>query len=288
VTTTAALTAPFVRSDAGTLRNVLLLGPTEAIATVPPVYGESHAIAGRALEQFTIMSGRLATLGVKVTTLDAGGAVSFGSSCSDGAVIFEDGAFMMRPSDVRRRAEVATLEDALGRAGVPVVGRIEAPGLLDGGDVLLTEDTVFIGYPKTRREEVGIPPGLHGNAFGREQLAAYARTTGRKVVDVAIAAEVSRLRSIASPIGAGTILLAPGLLDVAAFEKMTLIEAPRGEDYGAGVLVLGPRRVLANLRFRETIPLLRKAKVAVEAIDLWEFGKIGITPSALALGLKRT
>jgi hypothetical protein len=53
------------------------------------------------------------------------------------------------------------------------------------------------------------------------------------------------------------------------------------------VLALGSRRVLANLRFRETIPLLRAARVAVDAIDLWEFGKIGVTPSTLALALKR-
>lgn len=288
MTTSAALNAPFLRSDAGALHNVLLLGPTEGIARVAPVQGESNAIAERALEQFNILAGRLSSLGVKVATLEGGAALAtFGCSCSDGAVIFEDGAFMMRPSDVRRRAEIANLEDALARAGVPAVGRIEAPGLLDGGDVLLTEDTLFIGYPKTRRAEVGIPPALHGNAFGREQLAAYARSTGRKVVDVAIAGEVGRLRSIASLIDRATMLLAPGLLDASAFANMTLLEAPRGEDYGAGVLVLGNRRVLANLRFRETIPLLRKAKIAVEAIDLWEFGKIGVTPSALALALKR-
>jgi hypothetical protein len=33
--------------------------------------------------------------------------------------------------------------------------------------------------------------------------------------------------------------------------------------------------------------MLRKAKFIVEAIDLWEFGKIGATPSLIALALKR-
>jgi hypothetical protein len=32
---------------------------------------------------------------------------------------------------------------------------------------------------------------------------------------------------------------------------------------------------------------LRKAKFTVESIDLWEFGKIGATPSVMALALKR-
>jgi dimethylargininase len=249
--------------------------------------GESNAIASRASEQFEIMLGRLTSAGVKLVHADEDAAVALGWSSADGAIVFEDGAFMMRPSDVRRRAGIALLEDALTRAGVPVVARIEAPGLLDGGDVLLAQDAVYIGCPKTRQAEIGTPATRHGNAFGREQLAAYARSTGRKIVDVALAGEVPRLRSVAALIDARTVLLAPGLLDASAFDGLETIAVPRGEDYGAGVLALGERRVLANLRFRETIPLLRKAKVAVDAIDLWEFGRIGVTPALLALALKR-
>jgi N-dimethylarginine dimethylaminohydrolase len=83
------------------------------------------------------------------------------------------------------------------------------------------------------------------------------------------------------------LLFAPGLVDPSAFSGLATIEVPRGEDFGAGVLALGNRRVIANVRFRETIPLLRKAKFAVDAIDLWEFGKIGVTPASLALAIKR-
>jgi dimethylargininase len=279
--------APFVSSDHAPLRGAFIVPPTAAIAAVPPMHGESNAIASRASEQFTILLGRLSAAGVKLVNADDDAAVALGWSSADGAVVFENGAFMMRPSDVRRRAGIATLEDALERAGVPVVGRIEAPGLLDGGDVLLAQDTIYIGYTKTRQAEIGTLATLHGNAFGREQLAEYARAAGRKVVEVALAGEVPRLRSVAALIDARTVLLAPGLVDASAFDGLETIAAPRGEDYGAGVLALGERRVLANLRFRETIPLLRKAKVAVDAIDLWEFGRIGVTPALLALALKR-
>ncbi|MBD5655795.1 MAG: hypothetical protein IAI50_11545 [Candidatus Eremiobacteraeota bacterium] len=104
---------------------------------------------------------------------------------------------------------------------------------------------------------------------------------------MAIAAEVKRLRSVAALVDAETMLYAAGLVDGVAFSGLKTIVAPRGEDYGAGVLALGNRRVIANLRFRETIPLLRRAKITVDAIDLWEFGKIGATPSSMALALKR-
>jgi dimethylargininase len=279
--------APFVRTDSTALRGVLVAAPTGAIATVAPVFGEAHAIADRAADQFAILIGRLGAAGVKVTTLELDAATTFGWACADGAVVFEDGAFLMRPSDVRRRPEIAVLEQALERAGVPVVGRVEAPGLLDGGDVLVAGDTIYIGYPHARQAEIGIPAARHGNALGREQLAAYARSKQIKVVEVALAAEVTRLRAVASLVDAHTVVLGSGLLDATAFAGLEIIVAPRGEDYGAGVLPLGNRRVIANLRFRETIPLLRKSKIGVDAIDLWEFGKVGVTPALLALALKR-
>jgi dimethylargininase len=252
---------------------------------VQPVHGESHAIVERAREQFGVFTNRLSVAGVACGALEHGGAPQV--LCADLAVVFADGAFLMRPSDLRRRAEIAQAEAALARAGVPILGRIEAPGLLDGGDVLPAADTLYIGVARQRRAEFGIPAFVHGNALGREQLAAFARARQMRVVEVPMNADVLRLRSVASLLDAETLVYAPGVIDGTVLGALKLIEAPRGEDYGAGVLTLGPRRVLANLRFRQTTPLLRKAKVAVESIDLWEFGKLGITPSLLALVLKR-
>lgn len=282
------LEAPFVRGDAGTLRAALIVRPSPALASVRPVYGESNAIAERAAEQFSVFMKRLAAHGVTTTIVEPDVSTPLGALCADAAVIFAGGAFLMRPSDLQRRAEVAAVEAALTRAGVPVVGRIEAPGLLDGGDVLLADDAVYLGVPRARRDESGIPLFSHGNALGREQLAAHAASIGLRIIEVTINADVRRLRSVAAFIDSGTALCAPGVLDLRAFEGRRVLEVPRGEDYGAGVLTLGPGRVLANLRFRQTLPLLRKAKIAVDAIDLWEFGKIGATPSLLALALQRT
>jgi hypothetical protein len=66
-----------------------------------------------------------------------------------------------------------------------------------------------------------------------------------------------------------------------------VVALPRGEEYAAGVLPIGERRVIANLRFRESIAIMRKAKITVDAIDLWEFGKAGYGPFALVLAVKR-
>jgi dimethylargininase len=287
ISTSKPIKAPFVRDEVATLRSVLVVPPSSAIERERPLPGEPNAIADRASAQHSIFLGRLAAHGVKVVELDADPLAPLGALCVDVAVVLADGAFLMRPSDVNRRREVGAVEAALQRADIPVIGRIEPPGLLDGGDVLFVRDSVFIGISERQASEVGIAGGTHGNAHGREQLAAYARQRGLTVVDVPLAAQVRRLRSVASLVDARTIVYAPGFLDGEKFAGLERIEVPRGEDYAAGLLVLGPRRVIANLRFREAIPRLRKAKIAVDAIDLWEFGKIGATPSSLALALRR-
>lgn len=283
---TTEIRAPFVKSGAGTLRAALVVPPAAALARVAPAHGESSPIVERAGEQFVVFGKRLAALGVIATSLVTPDG-PLGSLCVDAALVFPDGAFLMRPSDLARRGEIAAVEVALVRAGVPIVGRIDAPGLLDGGDAFVAGGTLFVAVPRSRRSELGIPPSRHGNRLGREQLAAYARLAGLAVVEVPLNEDVLRLRAVASALDDETILCAPGVLDVAAFAGFKTIEVPRGEDYAAGVLTLGPRRAIANLRFRQTLPRLRKAKIAVDAIDLWEFGKVGITPSLLALAIAR-
>ena len=45
--------------------------------------------------------------------------------------------------------------------------------------------------------------------------------------------------------------------------------------------------MLADIRYRTALGADAPAGITVEAIDLYEFTKIGITPSMLALVLKR-
>ena len=284
----ATYQAPFVRDDAGALRGALVVRTSRALERELPLQGEPSPIAARAAEQQAVMIGRLGSCGVKVQVVEPPEDAPLAALCADYAVIFRDGAFLMRPSDAAQRRGMALVEGWLEAIHFPIVGRIEAPGLLDGGDVLRAGDTVFVGVPHVPQSDVGIRQTARGNAFGREQLAAYARSLGLKVVEVPLSSEARRLRSVASIVDAETVLYAPGIIDGSlAFAPFKRIEVPRGEDFGAGVLTLGPRRVLANVRFRTVLPLLRRAKIGVEAIDLWEFGKIGATPSSLVLALKR-
>jgi len=79
----------------------------------------------------------------------------------------------------------------------------------------------------------------------------------------------------------------PERVDESAFAGFKLIRLERGEELGAGIFPLGDGRVLANMRYRTSLDQIRRAGIAVESIDLYEFGKVGMTPANLILALKR-
>lgn len=260
----------------GTLRAALLVRPTPAIESLAPLPGEPNAIYKRALDQHGILVEMLKYFGVEVTVADPVDAAPFAAAAGDLAVCFENGAALMRPSALDRRAEIDALEEHFGAIDVPIAGHLVAPGLLDGTDVLLAGSTAFIGVTK------------RSNALGRAGFAQIARANGYNPVEVKVRGDVFSLRSVANAVSSDTIVVAADSLDETALSGFRLIRLERGEELGAGVFALGERRVVANMRFRTALHQLRRAGIAVESIDLNDFGKVGLVPSHLILALKRT
>jgi dimethylargininase len=273
---------PFVRSDAGALAGAVVCAPSPSIERLHPLKSEPSPIADRALEQHGILVRTLRDRGVTVTVLEPGTEAPTESLIADCAVVLPQGAILMRPSSVERRAEVLAVERALLAAGIPIAGRIEAPGLLDGTDVAIAGDRMFIGVA---RGDAGLRS--RSNALGRAQLAAFAAAADMRVVELAIAPEVPRLRNVFNIVASDAVVAAPEMVDLVPVRDLRVIEVPRGEEFAAGVLAFGERRVIVNLRYRYSIGLLRAAKIEIEAIDLWEFGKAGIGPFQLVLATKR-
>ena len=274
--------APYVRSDAGALAGAIVCAPSPSIERLLPLKSEPSPIADRALEQHGILVRTLRDRGVAVTILEPGTEGPTESLVADCAVVLSQGAILMRPSSVERRAEVLAVERALLANGIPIAGRIEAPGLLDGTDVAIAGDRMFIGVPRA-----GAGLRSRSNALGRAQLAAFAAAADLRVVELAIGADVPRLRNVFNVVASDAVVAAPEMVDLVPVRDLHVIEVPRGEEFAAGVIAFGERRVIANLRYRYSIGLLRAAKIDVEAIDLWEFGKAGIGPFQLVLATKR-
>jgi dimethylargininase len=281
--TVKSIAAPFVSFDAGVLAEAVVLRPSTAVDRLAPVKGEPSPIADRAIEQHAVLVRTLEDRGVVVHQIDPKTESPTESLVADCAFVLPEGAVIARPSQPERRKEIAEVERRLTALGIPIIARIEPPGVLDATDVAFAPGVVFIGVPLA-----GAGQRLRSNELGRRQLEAVVSRHGYRVEELAVASGVPRLRDVFSVVGSETVVAAPDRVDLTAVTGFQIVALPRGEEFAAGVLALGERRVLANLRFRESLAIMRKAKIAVEAIDLWEFGKAGIGPFSLVLAVKRS
>jgi dimethylargininase len=260
----------------GALRVAMLVAPGPGIENARPLAGELNAIATRAAAQQEILAKTLRFFGCEVTTMQFKSTDPYACVIADAAVVFENGVVVMRPSAMSRRPQAAWLENELAARDVPIAGHIAAPGLIDGSDVLLVGNTAFIGRSK------------RSNALGRNGFAKIAKAHGFEVREVQLRDTSATLRCLAGALSANSVVLAPQAnIDHQAFAGFEIFTAPPGHERGAGVLNLGDHHVLANMRYPAVADMLRRAGIVVEAIDLHDFGRVGITPSMLALDLKR-
>lgn len=264
-----------IATATGRLRSAVLVRPSAGIERAGARIGEPGAIYARAFEQHEVLRSTLEYFGVETFVLQSHVNDPLEVSAGDAAVVFGDGAVMMRPSAMSRRAEADRMQAEFAVLDVPLAGHIASPGLFDGNDVILAGETAFVGA------------GSRGNEPGRNGFAKLARARGYRVVEVKLAADVVALRSVASAVAKDTIVVGDGKADLAAFSGFRTIVLERGEELAAGALCLDERHVLADIRFRTALAQMRRAGIAVESIDLYEFTKLGMTPSMLALALER-
>jgi dimethylargininase len=197
----------------------------------------------------------LRDLGVNVTELAPDDA--FPDSCFVQDVAFAvDGRLVVtRPGAPSRRGEPEAMQDALRAIGLPM-HRIEAPGTLDGGDVMLTEDRLYVGL------------SVRTNAAAVDQLRA---TLDREVIAVPLPAGLHLLSSC-SYLGAGKVLVTAECSSVPELERFEQFVLPPHEAYAANVLVLG-RDVLAPDEYPMAESLIAEAGLAPHVLAMSEFEK---------------
>lgn len=164
----------------------------------------------------------------------------------DASVLCDRGAILCRMGKEARRGEPALLEEAYRTLGVPVLGRIEAPGRLEGGDVTwLSPRTVAVGR------------GYRTDDEGIRQLTALLGDTVDEVLVVPLPhwngpTDVFHLMSVLSPLAGDLALVYSPLLPVPFRETLLergigLVEVPDEEfdTMGCNVLAVAPRVALA-------------------------------------------
>lgn len=187
----------------------------------------------------------------------------------DAAVVFGDTAMICRPGHDARRAETGPVSDTLQQLGYKIA-TIEAPGTLDGGDVMKVGDTVWIGQ------------GGRTNAAGIAQAKQILEAAGAKVIGTPNN-KVLHLKSAVTALPDGRVVgYEPAVTNVDVFDSF--IAMP--EESGAHVVDLGENTLLMAAGCPESAELVRKLGYEPVLVDMSEFEKLEGCVTCLSIRLR--
>lgn len=211
--------------------------------------------------------------GYDVIRLAADEAHPDGCFVEDGVVVLDEVAILTRPGAPSRRSEVESLAEAV-RPLRPLV-RIEAPGTLDGGDVLRVGRRLYVGRSaRTDRD-------------AHRQLERIATRCGYVFTSVPVR-DGLHLKSGVTALDDTTLLIDPSAVAPESFEGLNRLECAADETAGANVLRLArPGRLLAAAAFPETAERLRREGFEVTEVDLSEFTAGDAGPTCLSVRIGR-
>jgi dimethylargininase len=189
----------------------------------------------------------------------------------DDVVMYGDRAIVARPGADERKPETAAIADLLGTLAYDVVS-IEAPGTLDGGDVLKHDGTVWVGI------------GGRTNRAGIDQLASYLAPFGARVIPVPIT-KVLHLKSAVTALPDGTVVGYEPLVDDPHVWP-AFLGVP--EISGSHVVLLGGNTVLMSTDAPESTRMFEERGLDVVAVDISEFIKLEGCVTCLSVRLRHT
>ncbi|MDP9190178.1 MAG: arginine deiminase family protein [Acidobacteriota bacterium] len=174
----------------------------------------------RAREQHEEYRALLSSLGCTVISLPGDAAYPDCVFIEDTAVVFDEMAVITRPGAPSRRGEVDVVAEAL--APLRKLVRIEAPATIDGGDVLVLDERIYVGRSERSNEEA---------------LAQLRRLTGREVIGVDLHGAL-HLKTAITRVSHDTLLVNREWVDVTPFAGWTLLDVDPAEPFGANAVLL--------------------------------------------------
>jgi dimethylargininase len=273
------------RDMTGTLRRVLVRTPREDVRSWLECGWQAEPDPVRLRQEHEDFCSLLEEAGAEVVVAPpvAGGNLD-DVYAFDPALVTERGVVLLRPGKGCRRGEPAALERDLEAAGVPVLGRLEAPDEAEGGDLIrLDDETLLAGYTY-RTNEAGVA-ALGG--LVREVLAFDVPHLGGR-------GEILHLLSLLSPLDRDLAVAFPPLLPARLVQLLEerairLVEVPEDEfgTMGPNVFALGPRRALTLDRNVQTRRRMEAAGVEVVTYTGEELSKGDGGATCLTLPLLR-
>ncbi|MDH4036220.1 MAG: dimethylargininase [Candidatus Krumholzibacteria bacterium] len=227
----------------------------------------------RAVEQHEAYEAALVQLGCEIVRAPAAHDLPDAVFVEDVALVMDEVAVMTRPGAESRRAELPGVEPLLARYRDVV--RIEAPGTLDGGDVLLVGRRFFVGR-SSRTNDAGI---VHLRALVSEH--GYS-------VDAVDVRGCLHLKSAVTAVGESTLLGNGTWVDRGAFGDVAWIDVDPAEPHAANALWVGDG-VIYPRAYSRTAALVRthldSKGMLLRLVDASELAKAegGVTCCSLIL-----
>jgi dimethylargininase len=223
----------------------------------------------RAREQHRAYEACLASLGCEIRQIPADDRYPDAVFIEDTAIVLDELAILTRPGAESRRGEVQAVADVL-REYRNLVS-IDAPGTIDGGDVLLLDRVLYAGRtPRT-------------NARGIDNLRDLVAPHGYRVEGVAIDGCL-HLKSALTRVSSDALLMNRDWVSPAQFNDWRIIDIDSSEPFAANALRIGDSVVfpeeLAGTRRR-----LESEGIDVRPVPASELAKAegGVTCCSLIL-----
>jgi dimethylargininase len=207
--------------------------------------------------------------GVEVTVLPPLEAFPDSLFVEDPALVFAEGAILLRPGAASRAGEAAEIAPAL-RGIFDTVLELPPGGHADGGDVLRTPETVMIGL-SARTDRVGA-----------EALLACLGELGHQGKIVDTPAGVLHFKTDCSLLDGESVLATRRLARSGVFDGFRQILVPDGEEAAANALRVNDVVLVAS-GFPKTIEMLDRLGYQVVPVGTTEIGRIDAGLSCMSL-----
>ena len=259
---------------AGPLKRVLMRRASSAMQGADPKawhYGRGFDPV-RAADEHAVFSELVAASGAEIEWLgDADDGLADSVFTHDPSLMTDHGALILSMGKALRRPEPGLHEAAYRRMGIPILGRVEQPGAVEGGDcVWVDAKTLAIGR------------GVRTNEAGIRQVAAMLAPLGIEVLGYDLPLwqgeeACLHLMSVISPLADDLALVHSPLLPAAFWQLLKarairLVEGDAGEfreSHGLSLNVLptAPHVVIAVAGFPKTKAAMEAAGCAVSVFD---------------------
>jgi N-dimethylarginine dimethylaminohydrolase len=218
----------------------------------------------KALKEYADFESFIKNTGATIHYLPQNDSVSMDSMyCRDASIATDAGMILCNMGKERRKPEPLAEKAAFLTHNIPILGEIQAPGTVEGGDVAwLDEKTLVVGHSYRTNEE------------GIRQLQSLLEPHGVEVLSYSLPhykgpTDVFHLMSIFSPVDADLAVVYSPLMPIAFRNALILrgykfVEVPKAEfEMACNVLALSPRKCLILKGFPKTKKALEAAGCTV-------------------------